>query len=129
MLFAFGDAVDQMPTPEAPAWCRIIASVSSSKLKFSIKSGTGSGEKSISATLTENPSSHLCIFGRGNNGNYERFAHCKVYEYWLYEGDTLVQHMLPAKRNSDSVLGMYDVVNDVFYQNAGTGTFVGGAME
>lgn len=128
-LFGFGSASDQTLSPNVPQWCRGIGSVSSSLISFTLKYGNGISQNSISATLTENQASHLCIFGRGSNGTYERFAHCKVYEYWLYEGDTLVQHMLPAKRDSDSVLGMYDVVNDVFYQNAGTGTFVGGAME
>ncbi len=31
--------------------------------------------------------------------------------------------MIPAKRNSDSVVGMYDIMNDVFLTNQGTGNF------
>ena len=35
--------------------------------------------------------------------------------------------LVACRRTSDSVAGMYDVVNDVFYANAGTGTFsIGG---
>ena len=35
----------------------------------------------------------------------------------------LVRYFVPAVRNTDSVAGMYDIVNDLFYTNAGTGTF------
>ena len=38
----------------------------------------------------------------------------------------LVRNFIPAKRNSDNVLGLYDLVNNVFYTNAGSGTFIAG---
>ena len=82
----------------------------------------------IGATsITENQNSHLGLFCRGKNGTFERFAPCRIYEYWYYEGDTLIQHMIPVKRKSDNVLGMYDLVEDIFYTNIGTGTFIEGA--
>ena len=34
-----------------------------------------------------------------------------------------LRNLVPAKRIADDVLGMYDLANDVFYTNAGTGTF------
>lgn len=78
-------------------------------------------------SVTEKPNNHLGLFCRGNNGTFDRFATCRIYEYWYYEGDTLIQHMIPVKRKSDNVLGMYDLVEDVFYTNIGTGTFIEGA--
>ena len=74
-------------------------------------------------SLTENQNSHICLFARGNNGAYERFSKCRIYEYWYYEGDTLVQHMVPVIRNTDTKPGMYDTVSGTFYTNAGTGEF------
>lgn len=47
----------------------------------------------------------------------------KMYELKVYDDNTLSRNMIPAKRNSDWVLGMYDLVNDTFYTNAGSGTF------
>lgn len=41
------------------------------------------------------------------------------------EGITLI-NLIPCYRISDRVAGMYDIVNDVFYTNAGTGTFIVG---
>ena len=75
-------------------------------------------------SFAENPNSHICLFARGNNGEYERFAKCRIYEYWHYEGDILIQHMIPVKRNSDNKPGMYDTVSQTFYTNAGTGEFI-----
>lgn len=38
----------------------------------------------------------------------------------------LVLNLIPCYRKSDNVIGMYDTVNDTFYTNAGTGTFIKG---
>ena len=44
-----------------------------------------------------------------------------------YHFSTNLFSLVACRRTSDSVAGMYDVVNDVFYTNAGTGTFsIGG---
>ncbi|MBR6838038.1 MAG: hypothetical protein IKM94_00510, partial [Alphaproteobacteria bacterium] len=45
----------------------------------------------------------------------------KVYSFKLYDNDTLVRDFVPAK-NSSGVIGMYDLVKDVFYTNSVTGT-------
>lgn len=50
----------------------------------------------------------------------------RFYYFKIYEGDTLVKHFVPAKRKSDNVLGMYDAINNTFYTNAGTGSFIAG---
>lgn len=51
-------------------------------------------------------------------------ANAKIYEFTLRSsGGYVWRHMVPAQRNSDGVLGMYDTRSDVFYTNAGTGEF------
>ena len=52
----------------------------------------------------------------------------QVYSYKLYENDVLVRSLIPAQRISDSVLGLYDEVNNTFYTNAGNGTFIAGPI-
>ncbi len=37
-------------------------------------------------------------------------------------------YLLPALRNSDGVVGMYDTENNVFYTNAGSGEFIAGPV-
>lgn len=40
---------------------------------------------------------------------------------------TVVRKMIPVKRNSDSVIGLYDLVNDVLYTNSGYNSFSAGS--
>lgn len=40
---------------------------------------------------------------------------------------TIIRNFYPAKRNSDGVVGLYDLKNSKFYTNAGSGTFTAGA--
>lgn len=46
----------------------------------------------------------------------------KVYYCKVWENGVLVRDMIPSK-NPSNVAGMYDIVNEVFYTNAGAGTF------
>ncbi len=50
----------------------------------------------------------------------------RIYDAILTEGSSIVRNFIPAKRNSDGVLGMYDTVTNTFYTNAGSGTFIAG---
>lgn len=64
-----------------------------------------------------------------NNGNYEiveNYSRFKLFECWLVNGGSMVRRFYAARRNSDNVLGLYDTVNNVFYTNAGAGTFIAG---
>ena len=61
-----------------------------------------------------------CEIGRSYEGRLEYFE--------VYDQDTLIRNFIPVMRKSDSVVGMYDLVNDVFYTNAGTGTFSYGSI-
>ena len=56
----------------------------------------------------------------------QRVGNVKIYDFELISNNSVVRHLIPARRNSDNLLGMYDTVNDEFYPNAGTGSFVAG---
>lgn len=48
----------------------------------------------------------------------------KIYSFKIYnENDELISYMIPARRNSDGVLGMYDNVRNTFYTNSGWDSF------
>ena len=51
-----------------------------------------------------------------------------IYYFRLYENNDLVRNFIPARRNSDGVLGMYDTITGQFFTNAGTGTFIAGPV-
>ena len=54
-------------------------------------------------------------------------ASMRLYSCQMYDGSTMVRDFVPCYRKSDNVAGLYDLVNKVFYTNAGSGSFtVGG---
>ena len=58
--------------------------------------------------------------------SYPMYA--KIYGLIQYQFGTKVFHGVPARRNSDGVLGMYDIVSQTFFTNRGTGTFIAGPV-
>lgn len=72
----------------------------------------------------------IALFGR-YNGTTDvcTCTACIIFRVKFWENDMLIGDYVPAKRDADDVLGMYDIVNDVFYTNAGTGDFIGGEYE
>lgn len=51
-----------------------------------------------------------------------------LYSFKIYDNNTLVRDFIPARRNSDGAVGLLDQANNVFYGNAGTGTFTAGPV-
>lgn len=78
-------------------------------------------------TSNSNTDRHIIIFAASNTGNvpynWSTYAKAKMYYFKVYNEDELVNYLIPCYRKSDNVIGMYDLVNNVFYTNAGTGTF------
>lgn len=51
----------------------------------------------------------------------------KVYSIKIYNNqNTLVRDYIPCYRKSDNEIGLYDLVNNIFYVNDGTGAFIKG---
>ena len=65
----------------------------------------------------------LNIFRRANNTSY--FIG-KIGEIIISNNGIIKRDFIPCYRNSDNEIGLYDTVNDVFYTNQGTGTFLKG---
>ena len=59
---------------------------------------------------------------------FSTFNHpLRMYKVRIVSNNRIERNLVPCKRTSDSVVGMYDTVNDVFYTNVGTGTFTAGS--
>lgn len=67
----------------------------------------------------------LHIFAYKNGNVFDRFFIGRLYGLKIYTNTTLSYNFIPAQRLSDDEIGLYDMVNDVFYTNDGTGTFAG----
>ncbi len=71
------------------------------------------------------------------NNNYQLFkatkfsqflSNCKLFSTKCYQNNILIRDFIPCYRNSDNEVGLYDLVNDVFYTNQGTGAFTYGSV-
>lgn len=68
----------------------------------------------------------MALFADNLNGTAQRFFQGNIYHVAFSEGANVIRDMYPCYRKSDGVAGMYDVVNNVFYTNSGTGEFICG---
>jgi hypothetical protein len=50
----------------------------------------------------------------------------KLYTFKIHEGNTYIRNFLPARQISDGAIGLYDIINNQFYTNAGSGDFMAG---
>lgn len=64
-----------------------------------------------------------------DNGHSTPAKNVEIYEVTIYSNGVPVRHMVPCRRTSDDELGMYDLINDVFYTNVGSGSFSSGGTE
>lgn len=63
------------------------------------------------------------LFTMYNNAAPTGGTPMKLYYCKIWDNGTLARNFIPCYRKADSVIGLYDSVNGVFYTNAGTGTF------
>ena len=73
------------------------------------------------------PSNAYIFNGAGSFPNQYGLASAKLYYCKIWQDNVLVRDLIPCYRKNDNAIGLYDKVNDVFYANAGTGTFTYGA--
>ena len=89
---------------------RHILELSSSSVKLD--------SSTISWSPSFNTSYKITLFAWNSKYGSIRFYACKIYT-----GTTLQREFIPCYRKSDSVIWMYDLVNNQFYTNAGSWTF------
>lgn len=91
---------------------------------YKITQNSASETGSVTADGTSAANVYMFI---DNNKRFSTFTRqIKMYRCKIYDGPTLVRDFVPCYKISGTVIGMYDIVNGVFYENAGTGTFVKG---
>ena len=70
----------------------------------------------------------LYLFCGNNGGSAWRHQAMKLYSFKITEADELVRDFVPVRRHRDGAIGLLDRVNNVFYANMGSGTFVSGEV-
>lgn len=71
-----------------------------------------------------NSNSTLKLF-KGNDN--ENLFNGRIYYLTIFEDDKLKFSFVPCYRKSDNVIGLYDMVNNIFYINSGSDTFSKGS--
>lgn len=99
---------------EVEFWNRYVKDIPTDTIKFSW-TAVSFWEKSMNAYI---------FWNRDNTPDYMKLYYCKIYVSW-----TLVRDYVPCYRKSDNVTWMYDLVNDQFYTNAWTWTFIRGPIK
>ena len=81
-------------------------------------------QNSYSGSMNGFPEEEVVLFRLC--GHYVIYA--RLYYTKMWKNGTLVRYLIPAKRNSDNVVGMYDTVSKTFFTNAGSGAFITGPV-
>lgn len=86
-------------------------------------------QSTATTTYTTNtPLTYFCSFS--NDTTYttpSRFADATIYSATVVKNGVTIRDFVPAKRNSDSVYGLYDLVDNVFYTSPNGNNFSGGS--
>lgn len=64
------------------------------------------------------------LFAFNNRGSVGLRGSVRIYECKFNENNIPIRHFIPALRDLDQKPGLYDLVNNQFYTNAGTGEFL-----
>lgn len=82
----------------------------------------------LSGNYDGNSSESLYIFALNNKGDALANSNIKLYKFKIYNNNNLVRDFMPCMRKSDNKVGLYDLVNNIFYENSGSGQFVKGEL-
>lgn len=98
--------------------------VEMSLTKFAIN---GNAIRTASTVTVNNTTRKLFLFAYNKDGGPDttRYMSCNLYSAKIYESDILKMKLIPSKRKSDSVIGLYDTISRQFLTNSGTGSFTG----
>ena len=71
---------------------------------------------------------NIWLFAANSGGSPSRPATMKCYAFRILVDGEKVCELIPAMRNSDQVVGMYDTAAGAFRTNGGSGVFSGGEL-
>lgn len=104
--------------------------------KYALDAHANAGTLTVSLNGTANSASYsgsilttvnIGVFCNIIAGVANQFCSMKLYAMYIYDNGNLVRDFVPCYRKPDNVAGLYDLVNNVFYTNAGSGVFAVGA--
>lgn len=88
---------------------------------------TAAGETVSITAQTFTSAATLTLLARNTGGTIASHAYARLYSCQIYDNGTLIRDYAPCM-DSNGVAGLWDNVYQIFYGNAGTETFVAGAI-
>ena len=86
----------------------------------------GVGDDTVSFDSgTFQSSYNMYLFGVNNRNALQYPADMQLMDCMIYDGDTFIRNYVPCE-TPDGDIGLYDLVTNEFYGNAGTGAFIAG---
>lgn len=109
------------------------ASVSSSAYKYSVRLEKGSvkiGTGTTSLEYNAMPTTPINLFaGRSSTGDAYSYGYYRCTKFRISDTNGMVMDLVPAKRDSDGVVGMLDLVSGTFYASAEEPFIAGNEMK
>lgn len=88
------------------------------------KAVANTGSEFALSTLSSGLSETMILFGQHNNGISTSIS--RIYNCKISDDETLVRDFIPAIRNKDNAIGMFDNITGMFFTNTGSGDFIAG---
>lgn len=85
-------------------------------------------QNSSLSNYPNNPQLNCYLFCRNVDNTTNAKISMKLYTFKIFEEGNLVRNFVPCFRNADNSVGLYDLVNDTFYENQGSGAFTYGSI-
>ena len=85
---------------------------------------------SRSASTVDTNRTYTIFAGKSaSSGDISYFANARVYNLKFKDGNNnVIYNFIPCYRNSDNVIGLYDIINNNFVYNQGSGSFTYGSV-
>ena len=96
--------------------------INSNHKVYLIKDGTKLTEYSWTGSVDRYNS--IALFCNHTTNSFSQKASVAYKYFRIKDNGKIVFWGIPARRNSDQVLGMYDLITDTFFINGGTDTFI-----
>lgn len=72
------------------------------------------------------PTTEMYLFAKNTADVATDFSACIVKGFKVYEGETLLMDLVPARRVLDGAIGFVDIMTNVFYENLGADPLIAG---
>ena len=72
------------------------------------------------------PTTEMYLLAKNTADNATNFSACIVKGFKVYEGETLLMDLVPARRVLDGAIGFMDVTTNIFYENLGADPLIAG---